>query len=115
MPSYRQPSPPSVPFHLVTSFPSPTGTANGGSALMWASMLELSRPGRGRVLTMDMNAPSSAAAGWAGANAKDPTKNPLWAKYVKFLQVGEGGYRGRTAAQGVEREPVGLRQGAAGV
>ncbi len=64
------------------------GTANGGSALMWASMLELSRPGRGRVLTLDMNAPSSAAAGWAGANAKDPTKNPLWAKYVKFLQVG---------------------------
>ncbi|GFR52811.1 hypothetical protein Agub_g15433 [Astrephomene gubernaculifera] len=61
-----------------------TGTANGGSALMWASMLELTRPGSGRVITIDVNAPERES--WAGVNAKDPTKNPLWAKYVTFLK-----------------------------
>ncbi|EFJ52043.1 hypothetical protein VOLCADRAFT_87175 [Volvox carteri f. nagariensis] len=62
-----------------------TGTANGGSALMWASMLHLTRPGLGRVITVDVNDP--VVVSWAGVSAKDPTKNPLWSQYVTFLKL----------------------------
>ncbi len=34
------------------------GTANGGSALLWASMLHLNSIDNGRVITLDLNAPS---------------------------------------------------------
>ncbi|KAG2497012.1 hypothetical protein HYH03_005015 [Edaphochlamys debaryana] len=70
-----------------------TGTANGGSALLWASGLELlSAMGQGRpsprVITIDITPPTQAH--WSGKYSverpiSDPTKNPLWAKYVTFL------------------------------
>ncbi|GIL83173.1 hypothetical protein Vretifemale_11986 [Volvox reticuliferus] len=61
-----------------------TGTANGGSALMWASMLQLTRPGSGRVITIDVNEPVKES--WAGVSTKDPTQNPMWKQYVTFLK-----------------------------
>ncbi|GLI59964.1 hypothetical protein VaNZ11_002019 [Volvox africanus] len=61
-----------------------TGTANGGSALMWASMLQLTRPGKGRVITIDVNEPVKES--WAGVSTKDPTQNPMWNQYVTFLK-----------------------------
>ncbi|KAG2493467.1 hypothetical protein HYH03_008284 [Edaphochlamys debaryana] len=70
-----------------------TGTANGGGALMWASGLELlSAMGQGRagarVITIDVTAPHLAQ--WSGKwtaerPISDPTKSPLWAKYVTFV------------------------------
>ncbi|KXZ54516.1 hypothetical protein GPECTOR_4g581 [Gonium pectorale] len=62
-----------------------TGTANGGSALMWASMMELTRPGSGRVVTVDVNEPKFAE-NWGGKSAKDPTNHTLWSKYVTFIK-----------------------------
>ncbi|KAG2449497.1 hypothetical protein HYH02_005641 [Chlamydomonas schloesseri] len=89
-----------------------TGTANGGSALLWASMLELnsladstttgssssttgssssttgssssSSGYRPRVITLDVNAPELVS--WAGINTFHPVNNSLWAKYVTFIK-----------------------------
>lgn len=65
------------------------GTANGGSALLWASMIELSYPGEGKVLTVDVTAPDwkTGEAHWGGVPTVDPTKHRLWNKYVKFIKV----------------------------
>jgi cephalosporin hydroxylase len=40
-----------------------TGTANGGSALMWASALELNRLTDSRVITIDPRHPDTATFG----------------------------------------------------
>lgn len=61
-----------------------TGTASGGSALAWASLLELFEYNTTRIITIDMNAPES---GFGSEHAvKNPVDHPLWAKYVTFIQ-----------------------------
>ncbi|PSC74099.1 sulfolipid synthase [Micractinium conductrix] len=59
-----------------------TGTANGGSALMWASMLHLIGQG-GKVITIDIDDVKKANF---GANAANPWENPLWEQYVTIIQ-----------------------------
>ena len=63
-----------------------TGTANGGSALLWASIMELCEIEGGRVVTMDMNAPKWEEGGktWGGLAREDPTKHKIWKKRVTF-------------------------------
>ncbi|KAG2482706.1 hypothetical protein HYH03_018386 [Edaphochlamys debaryana] len=65
-----------------------TGTANGGSALMWASMLELEGLQGARVITIDVNDPGNAhwSGEWDKREVVDPTKHRLWSKYVTFIK-----------------------------
>eukprot|EP00887_Chlorella_sp_A99_P000455 scaffold17.g455.t1 len=59
-----------------------TGTANGGSALLWASLLEVMDMTHTRVHTVDTNDPKT---GFGSTDAKnDPTQHKLWTKYVTF-------------------------------
>lgn len=60
-----------------------TGTANGGSALMWASILHLLGRG-GRVMTLDLEPAQKTNF---GANKANPWDSPLWKQYVTFVQV----------------------------
>ena len=108
-----QPLPPAAP--PATAAAAAAGTANGGSALLWASMLELNSlstdPGsstgnsssssgsssegssgsssgssyRPRVITLDVNEPGLTS--WAGTNTFHPVNNSLWAKYVTFIKA----------------------------
>ena len=60
-----------------------TGTANGGSAIMWASILHLmGHPGR--VVTLDLAEPTEIT--WA-QKRDNPRENPLWKQYVTFIRV----------------------------
>ena len=60
-----------------------TGTANGGSAIMWASILHLmDHPGR--VVTLDLAEPTEIT--WA-QKRDNPRENALWKKYVTVIRV----------------------------
>ncbi|KAF8059102.1 djlA [Scenedesmus sp. PABB004] len=86
-----------------------TGTANGGSALVWASVLELAGLRGSRVVTIDMQPPSSAeafgadegphrqpqpppgASAWVLASPVERAQaravdHPLWRRFVTFVQ-----------------------------
>jgi cephalosporin hydroxylase len=83
-----------------------TGTANGGSALMWASLLELNGLTNSSVITVDLSQPGGADAFGADSAAPaqvvtatgqvvalpkrraqtNPTQHELWRKYVTFVQ-----------------------------
>jgi cephalosporin hydroxylase len=63
-----------------------TGTANGGSALMWATALELAGLNRSKIITMDLYAPGSQEAFGQWQSVNNPKDHPLWAKYVVFLE-----------------------------
>lgn len=63
-----------------------TGTANGGSALMWASVLELAGLSSSRIVTMDLNVPGGELAFGRGSPADDPKLHPLWKKYITFIK-----------------------------
>ncbi|KAL4427670.1 hypothetical protein ABPG75_001759 [Micractinium tetrahymenae] len=59
-----------------------TGTANGGSSLLWASVLEVLGLENTRIHTIDMTDPT---VGFGAGNAKaNPTQHRLWKKYVTF-------------------------------
>lgn len=64
------------------------GTANGGSALLWASILHLLDLENSKIVTLDITPPKWEGAGWGGVAREDPTKHPLWSKHVVFLQGG---------------------------
>lgn len=49
-----------------------TGTANGGSALLWASVLELSRLQDSRVVTIDPRDPSAVEWSDKGGAEREP-------------------------------------------
>ncbi|KAJ9518922.1 hypothetical protein QJQ45_026227 [Haematococcus lacustris] len=65
-----------------------TGTANGGSALMWASMLHLAGLASSKVITVDVSAPSWSSDGihWGGKPRANATSHELWTKHVNFVQ-----------------------------
>ena len=63
-----------------------TGTANGGSALMWATALELAGLNRSKIITMDITPPGSLDAFGQEQSTNNPKDHPLWAKYVMFLE-----------------------------
>jgi len=66
-----------------------TGTANGGSALLWASILELSEVAGGRVLTVDVNEPAWQPGNtWGGVARNNPVEHKLWKKRVTFAKGG---------------------------
>mmetsp|Transcript_1095 Transcript_1095/g.2380 ORF Transcript_1095/g.2380 Transcript_1095/m.2380 type:complete len:513 (-) Transcript_1095:676-2214(-) len=67
-----------------------TGTANGGSALLWASLMELADIPDGRVITVDISPPTWDSKGlhWGGVAREDPTKHRFWKKHVTFIQSG---------------------------
>jgi cephalosporin hydroxylase len=83
------------------------GTANGGSALMWASILELNGLTNSSVITVDIQKPGVTGAFGADPPAavsavmtangqvvmmprkrpqQNPVKHPLWNKYVTFVE-----------------------------
>ena len=80
-----------------------TGTANGGSALLWASIMEMNNI-PGRIVTMDVDEPAweKDKGAWVGEVRNNPRESPLWKKYITFLKVrgcgvcvqGGGGSRG---------------------
>lgn len=66
-----------------------TGTANGGSALLWAGIMELSElPDESTILTIDLTEPTWTAGtrSWGGTPREDPTKSKLWKKRVRFFR-----------------------------
>mmetsp|Transcript_1094 Transcript_1094/g.2379 ORF Transcript_1094/g.2379 Transcript_1094/m.2379 type:complete len:534 (-) Transcript_1094:633-2234(-) len=64
-----------------------TGTANGGSALLWSCIMELADMENSKVVTMDLVAPKwEPGKHWGGVAREDPTTHKLWKKRVTFLQ-----------------------------
>jgi cephalosporin hydroxylase len=64
-----------------------TGTANGGSALLWAGIMELAElPDTSQILTVDLNEPvwTAGSRSWGGVPREDPTKSKLWQKRIRF-------------------------------
>jgi hypothetical protein len=93
--AWAQPTPCTLPLHAgVTALQNPmdswsiqdlihsirpgliieTGTANGGSALLWASVMELSRLKDSRVVTIDPRDPSEVE--WSSKGGAE--REPLW-------------------------------------
>ncbi|KAL6754010.1 S-adenosyl-L-methionine-dependent methyltransferase [Haematococcus lacustris] len=80
-----------------------TGTANGGSALLWASIMELCDIQGGRVVTVDVNPPdwSVGRRSWGGIPRSNPVEHRLWKKRVTFI-------KGLSTAPEVVQQVVGL-------
>ena len=69
--------------------PIPPGTANGGSALLWASLFHLYGMEEAKVITLDIASPVwEPGHHWGGHSREDPTQHALWKKHVTFLKVG---------------------------
>ena len=76
--------PPPPPPHTHTP-----GTANGGSALLWASIMEMCGIPDGKIVTLDVTNPSwsEGQQHWGGVPRQDPTKHDYWKRHVSFMQV----------------------------
>ncbi|PSC69306.1 cephalosporin hydroxylase [Micractinium conductrix] len=59
-----------------------TGSANGGSALLWASLLQATGVS-GKVITIDVEDP--ALKGHSESGLANPWDNPLWKQFVTFV------------------------------
>jgi len=64
------------------------GTANGGSAVLWGSIFELSGLYNSKIVTIDINEPSwtPGEKHWGGQAREDPRTKPFWQKYVTFIK-----------------------------
>ena len=67
----------------------PTGTANGGSAILWSSIMELSGLDDSKIITIDVDSPvwKPDENKWGGKARGDPTEDRLWKKRVTFIKV----------------------------
>uniref|UniRef100_A0A7R9VRG8 Rhamnosyl O-methyltransferase n=1 Tax=Chlamydomonas euryale TaxID=1486919 RepID=A0A7R9VRG8_9CHLO len=82
-----------------------TGTANGGSALLWASVLHLSEVHDAKIVTIDLVEPAwEEGESWGGRVRNDATKHKLWDKHVHFL-------KGSTVEQAVVDQVKGMAAG----
>ncbi|KAG1671401.1 hypothetical protein FOA52_011898 [Chlamydomonas sp. UWO 241] len=66
-----------------------TGTAGGGSANLWSSIMELAEMEDSKIVTIDVNdVYSGQSAGWGGRliARQDPTQTKLWKKRVQFIK-----------------------------
>ncbi|GAX73538.1 hypothetical protein CEUSTIGMA_g989.t1 [Chlamydomonas eustigma] len=85
-----------------------TGTANGGSALLWASILNLSDLDDSKIITLDVYEPKweEGQHTWGGQARMDPTKHRLWKKHVQFIK---GNSVGEEVVQKVKNEAKGQK------
>ncbi len=78
--------------HTLNLFPA--GTANGGSALLWAGVMELAGLENSKIITIDVVPPvwKEGQEGWGGGliAREDPTQNKHWKKRVTFIEVRAG-------------------------
>mmetsp|Transcript_1096 Transcript_1096/g.2385 ORF Transcript_1096/g.2385 Transcript_1096/m.2385 type:complete len:534 (-) Transcript_1096:676-2277(-) len=64
-----------------------TGTANGGSALLWSSVMELCGLEDSKIITVDLQSPVwEKGTHWGGKAREDPTQNKMWKKRVTFMK-----------------------------
>ncbi|KAG1656016.1 hypothetical protein FOA52_005644 [Chlamydomonas sp. UWO 241] len=80
-------------FTVRPTFMLETGTANGGSALLWASVMHLcgmedKKMDEAKIATIDVIEPAwEAGKGtWGGVPRADPTQHKLWKKHVTFIK-----------------------------